>query len=232
MRTMIRTTILVIAGLVAAQCAMALPVHMSRVGGYYYGDGGEFTAAGTALNANYSASALAAGSGGVGFQTFCLERDEYVTLPGWYDYTIGNAAVDGGVGGPSPDPLSWGTAWLYSQFAAGSLGGYNYGAGRSTSARYLQEAIWWLEHELASYTAGNVFVAAAIAQFGTAAAARADATAGAYNVYALNLTSNRGQTLNQSMLVIRVADGGLTVLMLGVGVMGCAIIRRKLAKVS
>ena len=54
-----------------------------------------------------------------------------------------------GGGNGSYDALSKGTAYLYSQFANGSLAGYiyGYGATRATAAGELQEAIWWLEGE-------------------------------------------------------------------------------------
>ena len=62
----------------------------------------------------------------------------------------GGGAVDG------KDPVSAGTGWLYSQFARGSLTGYDYDnitpLGRIESARLLQLAIWMLEDELSPST--------------------------------------------------------------------------------
>ena len=39
--------------------------------------------------------------------------------------------MNGGISGGNPDPISRGTAWLYLQFAKGTLAGYNYGLGPS-----------------------------------------------------------------------------------------------------
>ena len=82
------------------------------------------------------------------FQTFCIEYNEEFT-PG-VSYGVGvSQKAQYGSQPPNGDPISIGTAWLYSHFAAGTLSGYNYsyGAGRSTTAGLLQEAIWWLEAE-------------------------------------------------------------------------------------
>lgn len=77
------------------------------------------------------------------FLTFCLELSENLTLGNTYNANINDKAIQGSVG-PSGDPISWGTAWLYSQFRAGSLGG------TAALNKQLQEAIWWLEEETGS----------------------------------------------------------------------------------
>ena len=46
------------------------------------------------------------------FHTFCMEENQYVNIGGTYFYQISNA-TDGGVNG-GPDPISIGTAWLYT----------------------------------------------------------------------------------------------------------------------
>jgi hypothetical protein len=178
----------------------------SSYGPFQTGLGGEFTVNdinGTPANSWLNLSGYVAGttsnfgpSGGpsiTSFQTFCIEENEYLYPYGAiYDVAISGQAVNGGVGGPHPDPLSQGTAYLYSQFAQGALDGYNYGTGRSATAAALQEAIWWLEQEIISYTAGNHFIDLVAAQFTTLANARGDATAGQYGVYVLNLTGAGG----------------------------------------
>ena len=85
-----------------------------------------------------------------GFETFCMEIDEYITSGRTYYVEISDAAVYGGRGGPSPDPLDSRTAYLYTQFITGSLEGYNYGTGaaRIASANALQLAIWYIEEEI------------------------------------------------------------------------------------
>ena len=83
---------------------------------------------------------------GAPFNSFCLERNEFISLGGTYSYTVNNSAVAGGLAGGSPDPISIGTAYLYSQFRAGTLTGYTSASSANQTA--LQEAFWWLEDEI------------------------------------------------------------------------------------
>lgn len=89
------------------------------------------------------------GAVGNTFLTFCLEKDEYLTLPGaGYDVNLAPSADMGGAGGPSPDPISAATAWLFKKFAAGTLTSVSGFAYDNTGGNQLQDAIWWLEQEL------------------------------------------------------------------------------------
>jgi hypothetical protein len=218
------------AGMVATASAVPTPdatgITVVRTSGYYdtsYG-GGEFTLKGSpwANPAHYASATLVAG----GFQTFCLERNEFLSgqpFDGW----LNTAAVAGGIGGGSPDPISIGTAWLYKQFAEGNLAGYNYtpGPGRAASARALQEAIWMLEDELP--VGPNPYISLVISTFGSLASAKADYTSVGpnYTVRAINLYSADG-TKRQDMLVY-LPDGGMTLILMGGGLLGLALIRRK-----
>ena len=175
---------------------------------YSYGSGGEFraTPGGTptsllsAMNPALYASVTSGGSGSsYYFQTFCIEHGEYFSPGTTYSASISANAMNGNQG-PEGDPVSIGTAWLYSQFAAGNLVGltagnaaspyvYTLGAGRVASAGALQATIWWLENEPTGVSdpgTDNVFRNAVLAQYGTLAAASADA-GGAFGVRALNL---------------------------------------------
>jgi hypothetical protein len=106
-----------------ATWAAALPMlTINRISNYYSGNGGEFNITGTPFTGNYDPKAIVEN----GFETFCLEKNEYITIGGKYYYTVSDSAIRGGVGGPSPDPISIGTAWLYSQFARGTLQNYKY----------------------------------------------------------------------------------------------------------
>ena len=98
---------------------------------FSYSNGGEFRATPNAdlswVVANYSPLARnALGLGG--FQTFCIETSEYFSPGVTYNATISEHAMYGRqpTGG---DHISIGTAWLYSQFAAGALTGYDYSYG-------------------------------------------------------------------------------------------------------
>ena len=135
--------------LLAGSAAAAPVVTVTKMPGYYYGNGGEFT-----LRPNADLQTLTGQTGP--FESFCLERTEFVTPDTTYDVQLNTEVMLGGRndGDPGPgggDPLDARTAYLYSQFLAGTLTGYNYapGVGRSNSARALQDVIWYLENEAA-----------------------------------------------------------------------------------
>ena len=83
------------------------------------------------------------------FITFCLERGETISSGNTYSATLNTEAIEGGSGGPSPDPLGADTAWLYNEYLGGFSGGYSgdYAVDSNADARLLQEAIWNLEGE-------------------------------------------------------------------------------------
>jgi hypothetical protein len=144
------------------------------------------------------------------FSTFCIEYTETITLANNITYnaflnTEAVAGSGGAVGGV--DPISKATAWLYSQYRAGTLDNttaYTYSDAGNIA---LQQAIWWLEQETDAYTAApsgsesawnNYLVAAAISAAGGGRALDAN---GAYGVYALNLYNQNGGKA-QDMLAI------------------------------
>jgi hypothetical protein len=216
----------------------------SSYGAYQAGLGGEFTVNDVSPDgwldlSGYSAQTKNLAPGITSFQTFCIEKNEYLYPYGaTYNAVLSGGAVHGGVGGADPDPLSRGTALLYSQFAKGALTGYNYAVGRSVSAAALQEAIWWLEEEISSYTGGNTFIGLVATTFGSDLSARDDAGAGQYGVYALNLIGAAGAptgVVGQDQLYYRdpgitttaVPDGGTTIALLGMALCGMAIVSRR-----
>lgn len=216
-----------LAALVSAPSVLGVQVGIDRVTGYYAGNGGEFTITGLSTW-DYAPVARATGFYGEGFQSFCMELDESLSIPNLYTATINDRTIAGGAENTGPDPVSLGTAYLYSQFAQGVLSGYNYTVPRSTSAGQLQQAIWALENEIAWITDGsNPFINSVLTEFGTETGAKADAN-GAYNVYVLNITSGNG--LRQDQLWYHVPDGGSTLALLGFGLLGVSAYGRKSRK--
>ena len=172
----------------AVMCAfVATPVLADYYGGqvyweridvpkYYSGNGGEFTLrsdGGLGLllsNSAYAETTRDQGGYDKSFQTFCIERTEYVRQPmgimvstSWTPNSDGSSsqipqwgadplepashAILGGMA--FGDDLNPQTAYLYTQFATGVLSSYDYtGDDRDESAGYLQSAIWFLEGEI------------------------------------------------------------------------------------
>lgn len=142
------------------------------------------------------------------FQTFCLERNETLS-PGTYNWTMSNAAHNGGVGGATngADPISAATAYLFGLWWNGQLtnfGGsgnsydYSFGSGRISSALQMQNAIWLLEDELTDSQMDHSSVGYAWAQ---AALSAVGSSTDIGNVRVLTLTdSSNGR--HQDVLVL------------------------------
>jgi len=143
-------------------------------------------------------------AGGGMFLSFCVELNEQLKFGGPFNANVSNAAILGGVSGGSPDPISKATAWLYSQFRAGTI------ATDALGQDALQNAIWWLEEEITSTTAaGTSLVNQAVTATGAAdaATARTINASGEYGVRVLNLfdgpaNSGAPNYLNQDLLAM------------------------------
>jgi len=232
--------------------AFATPYVSLNSNSYQNGLGGEFTAipnadalgaGGTPNLTAYLNSYAAVARNGAGFQTFCLEYNEHFNWGANYQYGVSSAAVQGGT--TTSDTLSVGTAWLYSQFAQGTLAGY-FGVNRPANAGLLQNTIWYLEGEIASLSP-NTFSTAVSAHFGSLAAAQADtssidalnANAAYYGVWVLNLGDPNSSPAyqKQDQLIYKtpsshrdnVPDGGATFMLLGISAGAVSWLRRKLA---
>jgi len=224
-------TLALFASVAAVASANSLTIGITN--GYYANNGtggGEFTVTSNDaqllnIRNNYNAKAIVNG----GFETFCLEINEEFYSGNSYTYALSDAAKSGGAGGAvnGKDPVSVGSAWLYSQFAAGTLAGYNYtsGLGRQASAGLLQNAIWWLEDEIKlADPYSNTFLSAALNHFGGINSAKSD-NQGAYAVGVINLGVNSG---NQDQIVLLpVPDGGATIALFGAALLALAAVRRR-----
>jgi hypothetical protein len=225
---------------------MAAADSVQYVGGpYQYGSGGEFTMipTGTTLPGlvnSYAPTTRGQVAGSINFQTFCLEYAEHISGGGTYYAVLNNAAVTGGTGTLSGDKISIGTAFLYYQFAKGTLTVYDYtNPGRSTginpSADLLQRAIWFLEGE--SGGADNSFVEYARNQLHLDNTGLEADNHGTYTVGVLNLWSDADHVGNlakdgdnylyarQDVLIL--TPEPMTMLLFGLGLAGLAGLRRK-----
>lgn len=244
---------------------------------FHTADGGEFTNIVTdpAILALYASSTKVAdpdiAGSPVGFETFCLELgtgfvgQSLPTNP--LNYTITTNILNGGLtivatpnqAAGTPEVVSEGTAWLYSQFANGTLTGYNYTdvaitgpgdttTGRGDSAAALQAAIWYLEGQVSLANAGgtgvggNPFLNLLTAPTGSGGLGLASintaftADPGGFNVDVFNVgdPSTPGVFGDQAQLVLvspgtSVPDGGTTVMLLGIAFGGLALLKRKIA---
>jgi len=102
------------------------------------GGGGEFSVHNADTNAKL-------------FESFCIERDEYITLG--TKYLVGSITTNAIEGGknptPSPDPLDPKTGYLYYKYITGQLANYT---DDNQHANALQEVIWFIEGEYYSDT--------------------------------------------------------------------------------
>jgi hypothetical protein len=180
------------------------------------GIGGEFTLNPTDFPleflSQYGEDAKDVGVDGT-FQTFCLEKSEHISpYDATYYVAFSDSAYYGGIGGGSDgDPISIGTAYLYYQFAKGTLGIYNYTttAGRHASAAALQNAIWCLEEEggYISQAYQDVLSGAGLGLTEAQWRINNSDAVKPYDVAALNMYDSTGEILYQDQLALTVPGG-------------------------
>jgi len=229
---------------------------------YSWANGGEFRAFGNAaLNSvigwsSYNASAAANTTGNdvpnfhpppttLYFQTFCVDVDTHFNEGVAYNATLSQTGYNENHPVSSPPTytavtLNMGVAWLYSQFAAGTLGGgytYAYSPARAASAGQLQNAIWYLLGELTAaqlttYNGvnGTAFVNLAEAHTGGDLAHAQLPSNGAFGVDVLNLTDANGVHIQDQLVIVPEPASILAaalLLALPIGTSALRILRRK-----
>jgi hypothetical protein len=182
-----------LAGVLAAPTLQAT-ITVDRTGCLFGNNGGEFHVT------MPSGDAVLAGIGITSpFKTFCLETTEYISMGSSYTVALNTAAVNGGAGGGSPDPLSKGTAWLFSQYWNGGIVINNTALNTAGSATDFQNAIWELENETATGSVAAWINTILFNKFGGNLATWQGNAVNFYGVQVMNLTS--GTTKNQDLLV-------------------------------
>jgi len=164
------------------------------------------------------------GTGSKLFDTFCLERNEYIHLGSQNKYFVSGIdeyAAKGGIGGATnqKDYLSSATKWLFWQFVAGNLddyvAGYTYNTVWSTA---LQQAFWYLEDEVTSVT-GKACSLAQLANLH-----QGDSIGG--SVMVMNIFDMNNQYAQSQLLATPTPEPG-TLILLGSGIAVLAGLRRR-----
>jgi len=193
------------------------------------GSGGEFTftvVSGSGIDlAGYVSgeSSIPSGISGLGtFETFCVEDNVYIYPSTQITGVLSSQNSEGQV-------LTEGTAWLYSQFAHGTLAGYDYNndSGHNTSAGNLQNAIWYFMHQdedinLSSIDS-NPYVELAKTEFSNPF----DAAGGNnFDVGVLQLSNSSGGGVQNQLALESVPDGGATFGLLALSITGMGLAAR------
>lgn len=135
------------------------------------------------------------------FLTFCLERNEFLGYGTPYDVNVTSGAINGGVSGGNPDPISAETAWVYANFVAGTLP-VDPGTTLPYTGDEIQAVIWQLEGE--NVAPANPIHPVNATLLAAAIAGGAGAPVDLWGVRAMNLYSGAGTSLvnHQDLLVV------------------------------
>lgn len=203
-----KLSILIAMVVMAAATAAHANTLTLNIGAVQYGVGGEFLAT--------VADGPVAGT----FETWCVQTTVEFSPGGTYSYDLVQTDTQG-------HNLALGTAWLYNQFLNGGLT-----VASPTDAELFQSAIWWLqgkqtESGFLDGGAGNKYYDLASTTLAALGEDLTSASNGAYGVSIMQMYIPNTTTPAQAQLA-RIPDGGTTVLLLGVALMGIAAFRRRL----
>lgn len=135
--------------------------------------------------------------GSAEFITLCLEFNEHFQYGVPYDFSLSDNAVNGGVAGGNPDPVSAATKWLYYQVISGAYASM-YPLATSLSldnnvGANFQQAVWYLEDERTLSDLGGPSSAGyLLANYASANQNWNTLFAAGHRVYAMNLTNPSG----------------------------------------
>lgn len=157
----------------------------------------------TGLTAGQKGGDIAVGNE---FYSFCIEISETVGN-GNYNFNVDTVSRQGGNSPLNPQPLTEGTAFLYTSYRNGTLAGaMGWGAAADTNPEVnaLQDALWYFQNQFGtSPQLGQLSAAAqAVVNYATAnLAINGGSWAGIGNVRVLNLGSGPNYA-NQDMLAL------------------------------
>lgn len=169
------------------------------------------------------------------FITFCVELNETLNVGHQYKFDINTEAVDGGAGGPSPDPLDIRTAALYEAFVRGTLeyydfdnsgdGGLSANLDRRLTGAALQAAIWEIEEERSVEATDSNTDIRALARYYVDVLSHQLVNAGlGLNVRILNMWTMSGGNAQDVLVLIPLPHAAA---LAGLGLAGVAVRRRR-----